>query len=74
MVKTIKLKRGLDINLAGVAARNKKQAPSADRYALMPSSFTGVVPKVVVKEGDEVKAGTCLFVNKNYQIVEVENL
>lgn len=66
MVKTIKLKRGLDINLAGVAARNKNQAPSADRYALMPSSFTGVVPKVVVKEGDEVKAGTCLFVNKNY--------
>lgn len=66
MVKTIKLKRGLDINLAGVAARNKKQAASADRYALMPSSFTGVVPKVVVKEGDEVKAGTCLFVNKNY--------
>ena len=30
----------------------------------MPDAFWGMKPKVVVKEGDEVKAGDALFVNK----------
>ena len=34
-------------------------------YALVPDDFTGVKPKVVVKEGDHVKVGDALFVNKN---------
>ena len=39
---------------------------TAEEYALKPEDFVGMVPKVVVREGDTVKAGDALFVNKNY--------
>jgi len=36
----------------------------------VPDDFEGVTPKVVVKEGDKVKAGDTLFVNKQYPEVK----
>ncbi len=68
MTKIIKLHRGLDINLAGKAEKVKKaaSASSGGTYALIPDYFVGVKPKVVVKEGDKVKAGDALFVNKDF--------
>lgn len=66
MANLFKLRKGLDINLAGRAERKKIQLKSNGKYALQPDCFTGVVPKVVVKEGDKVKAGDALFINKNY--------
>lgn len=66
MANLFKLRKGLDINLAGKAEKKKIQLKSNGKYALQPGCFTGVVPKVVVKEGDKVKAGDALFINKNY--------
>ena len=43
---------------------------SNGRYALVPDDFEGVTPKVVVKEGDIVKAGEALFVNKQFPEVK----
>ena len=43
---------------------------SNGKYALAPDDFEGVTPKVVVKEGDKVKAGDALFVNKQYPEVK----
>lgn len=65
MTRVIKLRKGLDINLKGKASQ-KVSVPvaSTDEYALVPSAFEGVTPKVVVREGDHVKAGDALFVNK----------
>ena len=65
MTNLFKLRKGLDINLAGKAEKKKLQLKSNGKYALQPDCFEGVVPKVVVKEGDKVKAGDALFVNKN---------
>jgi Na+-transporting NADH:ubiquinone oxidoreductase subunit A len=70
MANVIKLHKGLDINLKGKAEEKKIQLKSNGKYALMPADFEGVVPKVVVKEGDKVKAGDALFVNKNYPSVK----
>ena len=67
MANLFKLRKGLDINLAGKAERKKLQLKSNGKYALQPDCFEGVVPKVVVKEGDKVKAGDALFINKNCQ-------
>lgn len=39
---------------------------SNGKFALVPDDFEGVTPKVVVKEGDQVKAGDILFVNKQF--------
>ncbi|MCR5159452.1 MAG: Na(+)-translocating NADH-quinone reductase subunit A [Prevotella sp.] len=66
MANVIKLHKGLDINLQGRAAEEKLSLKSNGRFALVPDDFEGVTPKVVVKEGDVVKAGDALFVNKQY--------
>lgn len=70
MANVIKLRKGLDINLKGKAEETKILLRSSGKYALVPDDFEGVVPKVVVKEGDKVKAGDALFVNKNYPTVK----
>ena len=66
----IKLSKGLDIHLQGKAEEKKIQLKSNGKYALVPDDFEGVTPKVVVKEGDKVKAGDALFVNKQYPDVK----
>ena len=44
--------------------------PECKDFALVPDSFVGVIPKVVVKEGEHVKAGEALFVDKRYPEVK----
>ena len=66
----IRLHKGLDINLKGKAEEKKIQLKSNGKFALVPDDFTGVIPKVVVKEGDHVKAGDALFINKQYPDVK----
>ncbi|SET00095.1 Na(+)-translocating NADH-quinone reductase subunit A [Prevotella sp. kh1p2] len=70
MANVIKLRKGLDINLKGKAKGERRRLGPAVEYALTPDSFTGVIPKVVVHEGDTVKAGDALFVNKQYPEVK----
>lgn len=65
MSKVIKLKKGLDINLVGAAPMKVSVAPRSATYALTPDDYEGIVPKMLVKEGDAVKAGTPLFFDKN---------
>lgn len=70
MVQVVKLRKGLDIRLKGTAAKQKTQiSPAYEEVALMPQDFVGVTPKPVVREGDAVKAGDTLFVNKASQEV-----
>lgn len=64
MAKVIKLRKGLDVNLKGKAAKETASVDCPGEYALCPDDFTGLKPKVVVKEGDAVKAGDALFVDK----------
>ena len=64
MAKVIKLRKGLDINLKGKAALEFTSVKCPGEFALVPDDFTGLKPKVVVKEGDVVKAGDALFVDK----------
>ena len=64
MANVIKLRKGLDINLKGKAAKQKFSVKAAAQYALVPDDFVGMTPKVVVREGDKVKAGDALFINK----------
>ncbi len=71
MAKVIKLHKGLDVNLKGKAAKEQFLVKKPGIYALMPDDFTGMKPKVVVKEGDTVKVGDALFVDKNHPEVKV---
>ena len=65
MSKTIKLCKGLDIKLQGAAEKKTTVLGLASTYAVSPLDFEGIVPKMLVKVGDAVKAGTPLFFNKN---------
>jgi Na+-transporting NADH:ubiquinone oxidoreductase subunit A len=71
MGKFIRLKRGFNINLAGKATPTIGSIDQPETFAIKPTDFYGIyMPKVVVKEGDNVKAGTVLFHDKkNEQIV-----
>ena len=70
MANVIKLRKGLDIQLQGKAEEKKIQLKSNGQYALSPDDFEGVTPKVIVKEGERVKAGEALFVNKQFPEVK----
>ena len=65
MTNVIKIKKGLDINLKGKASEVLLNGCSSATYALVPDSYNGIMPKVVAKVGDKVKAGSVLFVDKN---------
>ena len=64
MSEHIRLKKGLDIPLAGAAPAKIAETVAPDLVALKPTDFKALVPKLAVKEGDSVQAGDVLFVDK----------
>jgi Na+-transporting NADH:ubiquinone oxidoreductase subunit A len=63
MSDVIKIKRGLTINLVGEAEKTISEI-TPKFCAIKPTDFVGVFPKLLVQEGDTVKAGTQLFFDK----------
>jgi Na+-transporting NADH:ubiquinone oxidoreductase subunit A len=63
MPDVIKIRRGLDIKLLGEASK-KISKISPEMYAIDPPDFIGVFPKLMVTEGETVKAGSPLFIDK----------
>lgn len=65
MSKIVKLKKGFDLKLVGKAPLEVANfAPSAT-FAIKPTDFLGMQrPKVLVNEGDTVKAGTPILIDK----------
>lgn len=66
MANVIKLRKGLNIHLKGTAAQTKRVVGACAEYVVRPDTFEGVVPKLVVHEGDRVEVGDVLFVDKNF--------
>ena len=70
MSKFIKLKKGFDIRLAGKAEKKIAEVSKPDTFAVKPTDFVGLErPKVIVSEGDTVKAGTPLFFDRKSEKV-----
>ena len=67
MSNNIYLKQGLDIPISGVAAQNTKKVIVPDVVAVKPTDFRGLVPKLLVREGDKVLAGTPVLADKMSQ-------
>jgi Na+-transporting NADH:ubiquinone oxidoreductase subunit A len=64
MSKTIRLKKGLNIRILGMAEPVLEDAPPGENFALMPGDFPGLTPRLSVTPGQEVKAGDPLFFDK----------
>jgi Na+-transporting NADH:ubiquinone oxidoreductase subunit A len=63
MSKSIQIKKGLDIKLKGIAEKSISSV-NIEQYALKPTDFIGIEPKMSVNVGDKVKAGTIVFFDK----------
>lgn len=64
MANLIRTKRGLDIQISGKAQEIIGNALISDVVALIPDHYHGITPKLMVKEGDVVKAGSPVFHDK----------
>ncbi len=66
-MQTIKLKRGLDIPFEGSAALTLGSVRRPEVFHIVPDHFAGITPKLDVKVGDQVKAGSPLFHDKAFE-------
>lgn len=64
MADLIKIKKGLDLKLEGEASPILMNAKQAEFFAVKPTDYHGVMPKIVAKAGTKVKAGDALFFDK----------
>jgi len=69
MSKDIRIKKGVSIKLKGSADLVYASIPASEFYLVKPSDFTGLKPKLTVKVGDRVQAGSSLFFDKEHPSV-----
>lgn len=70
MSSVIKLKKGLDIRLKGTAEKILMSEVPVNCFCVRPADFPGLIPKLEIKEGERVSAGTTLFHDKRYPAVK----
>lgn len=60
-MQEFKIKKGLDLPLAGEPMQEVHEAPAVTRVALVGPDYVGVKPSMAVEVGDKVKTGQTLF-------------
>ena len=65
MSRNIKITKGLDIKLKGDAEKVFVEIPPSETVVVKPTDFPGLRPKLAIKVGGEVKAGSPLFFDKD---------
>jgi Na+-transporting NADH:ubiquinone oxidoreductase subunit A len=70
MSTDIRIKKGLDLKLVGEAQATVAAVSRSQVYSIKPSDFHKVTPKLVLKEGAEVKAGEVIFYSKDDEAVK----
>lgn len=71
MRDVIKIKKGLTIDLKGKPEKKIVDTIHAEYYSICPEDFHGLAPKLSVKPGDKVLAGTAILYDKNHPEVKV---
>ena len=61
----ITIRKGLDIPITGTAESRVTDARSITTYAVKPTDFVGLTPRLLVVEDNVVKVGDTLFCDKN---------
>ena len=70
MSKDIKIKKGLTIRLKGEAEKTLSSAPRSRTFAIRPSEFHLITPKMAVKEGAKLQAGDTVFYSKSNEEIK----
>ena len=66
----IKIKRGLDLPIAGEPRQVISEGPSISQVAILGGDYPGMKPTMEVREGDQVKKGQLLFTDKKTEGVK----
>ena len=64
MSNNIDLKKGLDIPILGAAAQKTAKVTVPGTVAVKPTDFRGLKPRLLVREGDKVLAGSPVLADK----------
>lgn len=64
MSKTFRIRKGLDISLKGISENRIVGEHKPQRFAVKPIDFVGIIPKLKLKEGENVKKGEIIFYDK----------
>ena len=64
MSQSVRIRRGLNINLLGEADKVYASVKTHNIYAIKPTDFHGLTPKLSAKVGDKVLAGSVIFFDK----------
>jgi Na+-transporting NADH:ubiquinone oxidoreductase subunit A len=67
----IKVKRGLDLPVAGAPAQRIEDGPPIHRVAVLGRDYVGLKPSMLVEEGQRVKLGQPLFTDKQNPAVPI---
>jgi Na+-transporting NADH:ubiquinone oxidoreductase subunit A len=60
----IKIRKGLDLPIAGAPAQAIQDGPTIQHVALLGEDYVGMRPSMLVQEGESVKKGQALFEDK----------
>ena len=70
MSNTISIRKGLNIRLVGESTKEIKDIPVSNTVCLSPLDFHGLIPKMVVKEGESVQVGDIVFQDKKNEKIK----
>ena len=71
MSKDVSIKDGANLNLKGLASMELEVANMSLNYALNPDDFFGLIPRMLVKEGDKVSLGQPIFHDKKNESIKI---
>ncbi|MTD40909.1 Na(+)-translocating NADH-quinone reductase subunit A [Erwinia sp. CPCC 100877] len=60
----IKIKKGLDLPIAGRPEQRIDEGPTPDRVAVLGEEYVGMRPSMLIREGERVRKGQALFEDK----------
>ena len=64
MSEIITIRKGLDLPISGAAEKRLTDVRNITTYAVKPTDFVGLTPRLLVEEGDAVALGDALFCDK----------
>ena len=60
----IRIRKGANIHLKGESEKILSDAANSETFALKPDNFFGIIPRLIVKEGDKIAKGAPVFHSK----------
>ncbi len=70
MSTDIKIKKGLNIKLKGIAQNKVSSVIRSKIFAINPPDFHGITPKMAVKVGEKVNVGDTIFYSKQQEKIK----